>query len=38
MNMKKTGQGYGARLCLKPMLNRLKEMRGPTPIYTLLGT
>ncbi len=27
MNMKRTCQGYGARLCLKLMLNKLKEMR-----------
>jgi hypothetical protein len=27
MNMKKTWQGYGARSCLKLVLNRLKEMR-----------
>jgi hypothetical protein len=38
MNMKRTWQGYGARLCLNLMLNRLKEMKGPTPIYTPLGT
>jgi len=38
MNMKRTWQGYGARLCLKLMLNRLKEMKGPTPMYTPLGT
>jgi hypothetical protein len=38
MNMKITWQGYGARLCLILMLNRLKKMRGLTPIYTLLGT
>jgi len=29
MNMKKTWQGYGAKLCLRLMLNKLKEMRGP---------
>ncbi len=34
MNMKKTKQGYGARLYLKLML---KEMKGPTSIYTPLG-
>jgi hypothetical protein len=33
MDMKRARQGYDARLCLK-----LKEMRGPTPIYTPLGT
>jgi len=38
MNMKRTWQGYGARSCLKLMLNKLKEMRGPTFIYTPLGT
>jgi len=31
---KKTWQGYDARLCLILMLNRLKEMKGPIPIYT----
>ncbi len=34
MNMKRTWQGYGVRLCLRLMLNRLKEMKGPTSIYT----
>jgi hypothetical protein len=38
MNMKITWQGYGARLCLKLMLNKLKEMKGPISIYNLLGT
>jgi hypothetical protein len=38
MNLKRTWQGYGARLCLRLMLNRLKEMKGPTPIYAPLGT
>jgi len=38
MSMKKTWQGCGARLCLRLMLNKLKEMRGPIYIYTLLGT
>jgi hypothetical protein len=38
MNMKRRWQGYDARLCLRLMLNRLKEIRGPTPIYTPLGT
>jgi hypothetical protein len=38
MNMKWTWQGYGARLCLKLMLNKLKEMRGPTFIYTPFET
>jgi hypothetical protein len=38
MNMKRTWQGYGARSCLRLMLNILKEMRGPISIYTPLGT
>jgi hypothetical protein len=38
INMKKSCQGYGARLCLRPMLNKLKEMRNPILIYTHLGT
>jgi hypothetical protein len=38
INMKKIWQGYGARLCLRLMLNRLKEMKGHTPIYIFLGT
>jgi hypothetical protein len=38
MNMKITWQGYGPKLCLKLMLNRLKEMKGPTSIYTRLRT
>jgi hypothetical protein len=38
MNMKKTWQGYGAKLCLRLMLNKLHEMKGPTLIYTPLGT
>jgi hypothetical protein len=38
MNMKRTWQGYGVRSCLKLMLNKLKEMRGPIFIYTHLGT
>jgi hypothetical protein len=36
MNMKRTWQGYGVRSCLKLVLNRLKEMRGPTPLGTYL--
>jgi hypothetical protein len=36
MNMKKTWQCYGERSCLRLVLNRLKEMRGPITIYTLL--
>jgi hypothetical protein len=38
MNIKKTWQGYGARSCLRLMLNRLKEMRVLISIYTPLGT
>ncbi len=38
MNMKRTLQGYGAKSCLRLTLNILKEMKGPTPIYTPLGT
>jgi hypothetical protein len=38
MNMKKTWQGYGVKLCLRLMLNRLNEMKGPTSIYTPLKT
>jgi hypothetical protein len=38
MKMKKTRQGYGARSCLRLVLNRLKEMRALTLIYTHLGT
>ncbi len=38
MNMKIRWQGYDARSCLRLLLNRLKEMRGPIPIYTPLGT
>jgi len=34
MNIKRTWQGYGARL----MLNKFKEMKGPILIYTPLGT
>jgi hypothetical protein len=30
--------GYGVRSCLILVLNRLKEMRGLTSIYTPLGT
>jgi hypothetical protein len=36
MNMKRTC--YDVKSCLRLMLNKLKEMKGPTPIYTLLGT
>jgi hypothetical protein len=38
MNMKITRQGYGARSCLRMELNILKEIKGPTFIYTPLGT
>jgi hypothetical protein len=35
---KKTWQGYGVRLCLKLMLNKLNKMKGFTHIYTPLET
>jgi hypothetical protein len=38
MNMKRTWQDYGVRLCLKLVLNKLNEMRGSIFIYTLLKT
>ncbi len=38
MNMKRTWQNYGVQDRARLMLNRLNEMRGPTSIYTLLGT
>jgi hypothetical protein len=38
MNMLKTWQNYGVGSCLKLVLNILKEMKGPTPIYIPLGT
>jgi hypothetical protein len=38
INMKRTWQGYGVRLCLRLMLNILKEMKGLTSIYIPLGT
>jgi hypothetical protein len=38
MNMEKTWQGYDARLCLRVLLNKLKEMKGPTSIYAPLET
>jgi hypothetical protein len=38
MNMKRTWQGYGAKSCLRFVLNKGKEMKGPNPIYTPLGT
>jgi hypothetical protein len=34
----RTWQGYGVKLCLRLLLNRLKEMKGPIPIYTPFGT
>jgi hypothetical protein len=37
MNMKRTWQGYDARSCLKLVLNKLKEMKNPSCIYTLQG-
>jgi hypothetical protein len=37
MNMKRTWQGYDARLCLKVVLNIMKKMKGTTFIYTPLG-
>jgi hypothetical protein len=36
MNKERTWQGYGVRLCLKMVLNKLKEMKGPTPLGTYL--
>jgi hypothetical protein len=38
MNMKITWQGYGAKSCLRLMLNILKEMKGLISIYTPLET
>jgi len=38
MNMKIAWQGYGVRSSLKLMLNKVKEMKDPTMISTLLGT
>jgi hypothetical protein len=35
MNMKRIWQNYGARLCLRLVLKRLKEMRGHIFIYPL---
>jgi hypothetical protein len=37
MNMKITWQSYGARSCLRLVLNRLKKMKDVTFIYTPLG-
>jgi hypothetical protein len=34
----KKWQDYGARLCLRPVLNILEKMKGPTSIFTPLGT
>jgi hypothetical protein len=33
----KTWQGYSVRFCLRLVLNKLKEMKGPTSIFTPLG-
>jgi hypothetical protein len=39
MNMRKTWQGYGVKLCLRLVLTKLKEMKGFTFIYTqFMGT
>jgi hypothetical protein len=38
MNMERTWQGYGARSCLRLVLNKLKEMNGLIFISTPLGT
>jgi hypothetical protein len=38
MNMKRTSQDYSAKSRLRLVLNKLKEMKGLTFIYTLLGT
>jgi len=38
MNMKWKEQGHGSRSYLKPMLNRLKVMKGLTFIYAILET
>ncbi len=38
MNIKITQQSFDARSCLKLLLKKLKESRGPTRIYTPLGT
>jgi len=37
MNMKRTWQGYNARLCFKLVLNILKEIKSITLIYIPLG-
>ncbi len=38
MNKERTRQGYGVRSCLRLMLNKLKEVKGPISIYIPLGT
>jgi hypothetical protein len=38
INMKRTWQGYGARSCLRLILNKLKETKGLISIYNPLGT
>jgi len=38
VNIKGIEHGYGIRLYLKPMLNKLKVIGGPTFICTHLGT
>jgi hypothetical protein len=38
MNIKKRDKAMGANSCLRLLLNRLKEMKGCTPIYTFLET
>jgi hypothetical protein len=38
MNMKRTRQSYGARLCIRLMLNKLKEMKGPILFISLWGS
>jgi hypothetical protein len=38
VNIKKKCQGYGVRLCLGSVLNKLKEIKGPTFIYTSVGS
>jgi hypothetical protein len=38
VNTKGTKQGYGIRSYLKLLLSKLKIIKGPTSIYTLLKT
>jgi hypothetical protein len=38
MNMERTWQSYGVRSCLRLVLNKIKEMKGPISIYIPLGT